>query len=153
MQPAPCSMSSFAEVMGVACWLQLVGGFLRWLSDLLLRPLSGPLGFLGLFCGQGIAAVASPLKLRSASMCRIRSELEVSNSIVWFCYFQRDPQHHNLFGIQKSLSTSGHLHCFLLVPRIMNTPAVFADAWFGKREREASSSAFYGFQRKTVERE
>ncbi|CAK9054293.1 unnamed protein product [Durusdinium trenchii] len=74
-----------AKVMGVACWLQLVGGFLRWLSDLLLRPLSGPLGFLGLFCGQGIAAVASPL--------------------------------------------------------IMNTPAVFADAWFGKREREGVLAA------------
>jgi hypothetical protein len=49
--------------MHVACWLQLFGSFLRWLADLLLRPISGPLGFLGLFCGQGVAAVASPLKL------------------------------------------------------------------------------------------
>lgn len=51
------------QVMHVACWLQLFGSFLRWLADLLLRPISGPLGFLGLFCGQGVAAVASPLKL------------------------------------------------------------------------------------------
>ena len=54
------------EVMRVACWLQLAGGALRWFADLLLRPLSGPLGFLGLFCGQGIAAVASPLTLSSS---------------------------------------------------------------------------------------
>eukprot|EP00435_Cladocopium_sp_Y103_P033185 s77_g8.t1 len=77
--------SGLAKVMHVACCLQLFGSFLRWLADLLLRPISGPLGFLGLFCGQGVAAVASPL--------------------------------------------------------IMNTPAVFADAWFGKREREGVLAA------------
>ena len=74
-----------AKVVTMACWLQLFGSFLRWFSDLVLRPLVPTLGFLGLFCGQGIAAVASPL--------------------------------------------------------IMNTPAVFADAWFGKREREGVLAA------------
>ncbi|CAJ1372632.1 unnamed protein product [Effrenium voratum] len=70
-----------ARVVKVAAGLQLAGSLLRWLADLVLRPISGPGAFLGLCLGQGVAAFGSPL--------------------------------------------------------IMNTPAVFADAWFGKREREA----------------
>ena len=65
------------QVMHVACWLQLSGSFLRWLADLLLRPISGPLGFLGLFCGQGVAAVASPLKLGDWEMGDNRSKARV----------------------------------------------------------------------------
>eukprot|EP00439_Symbiodinium_sp_Y106_P046137 s3608_g5.t2 len=72
--------SGLARVIKVACWLQLLGSLIRFLADAAFRRWSGPLAFLLLFIGQGVAALASPL--------------------------------------------------------IMNTPAVFANAWFGRRERE-----------------
>lgn len=69
----------------VAGWLQIIGSVLRYLADLLVRPISGPLAFFFIFVGQGLTAIAAPL--------------------------------------------------------VMNTPASFAEAWFGRKEREAAVAA------------